>query len=882
MTLRLHFLIHSDMKSPKLPLFGILLALSLSSLAEQLINPIAHCADCVMMKHRGTYYMTGTGAHGLMLTSKNLTDWTDPAPFFQTQLKWTDEEHTLEMHAPGFKYYNGQFYFYWNGIACATSKEVLGPYRDLDLNERFDGEIDPFLFIDEDGAFYFYTVKFDHGNMIYGQAMETPLKLQGEATRLLTPRPNSWETRHENILEGPEVVRYRNTYYMLYAGNHTSVKYGHYLMGCAVADTPLGFNESSKYPYPVMEQSDERITDSVQTLIPWESEWRYSTHEPVEDWMNPNFTNAASWAKGTSAFGWPIRNKSRIHNIKTEWKTDDIWMRKEFELTEHPSENLQLKIRHIGGAKIYFNGKLVYNTRRTRGPRLVTLSKKEINALHIGKNVIAVHCKKTQKKRYIEVGLIDPIECREDDLIWNTGQPNLVRGPNGFEWFVSYFALWNEGPHMQGINRVFFFDRELHIDGPTGSRPPQYQPRPYSATFSDNMDQPGPLSPEKWECIGGTWHADNSQVEVKTTGTTIALIHAKPAINYLFQAWVKPEGNGPCGIVAWHVDGKNSMVLQLDPHAKKLICTTYLNGKKTLKDYPLHDGFDFSAYHKIRFEKNADLAEIWIDDTRLTRTTPLKVPANKTGRPGLFVRQTTAAFDAVTYTIGWDEFDDRIRGWNAVQNSVVHTKGDWMKNYEFSAQLSFLKNKKAGVFPVYIDPENYLYIEIESSTYRLQVSGKRNGKALQRLEKDLTGWKRLYQSSDSDLHLKRPGKVSSIKLQFEKERPTDFSLEYQDQSGNWVLAENLVSKDTILNFQTLETDHLRITPTEGHMTRAYAWVKGAPSLNIRTVKLQDKVLVMIDGKQVLEIPGAWPASKVGFSEKPEKAAFNGISCFQIP
>ena len=784
------------MKKLKRPIVGTLIgiALSFSAQAEQLINPVAHCADCVMMKHRGTYYMTGTGAHGKMLTSTNLTDWSQPAPFFQTQLKWTDEEHTLDMHAPGFKYYNDQFYFYWNGIACATADEVLGPYRDLNINDRFDGEIDPFLFIDEDGRFYFYTVKFDHSNIIYGQEMASPLELKGQAVRLLEPRANSWETRCKKILEGPEVIRYRNTYYMLYAANHTSVKYGHYLMGCATSDSPLGFNEDSKYPLPVMQQSDERIDASVQTLVEWKSAWSYTHSRPSTNWKKPDFEEAGIWTIGTGGFGWPIIEQSRIHDVQTLWESDEIWMRKTFTLSDQPSKNLQLKIKHQGSTEVFLNGKSIYSKDQWGGPQLVALSQKSMDALQIGQNVIAVHCSGAKKKRYIDVGMIDPGKQLEDDLIWNTGQPNLVRGLNGFEWFVSYFALWNSGPHMQGINRVFFFDRKLHIDGPTGARPPQYQPRPYPATFADNMETPGNLSPETWECIGGSWRVIDGQAEVTGVKTALALIRTNPAINYLFQTWIEPQDQGSCGIVAWYIDGKNNLILHLDQRTQTLICTQYLKGKKTLQSYPLHDGFDFSAYHKIRVEKNADLAEIWIDEIRLTRAAPLKVPTMP-GRPGLFSRNTRTAFDAVLYTVGWDEFDERIRGWKPNKKGLPPTKGDWMEHYEFSAQVIFKSRKKAGVYPVFINTQNYLLVEYNPVTHRLRAYGKRNGQ----------------------------------------------------------------------KFQTLEA--------EG---------PASDSINLRTVKLADRVLIMLNGKQVFEIPGAWPASQVGLSNRDGTAIFNGISCFQIP
>ena len=893
------------------PFVALLLCLAVSIAAPEtpLLNPVARCADCVMLKHRGTYYMTGTGAEGEMLVSKNLADWEEPIPFFQTQLEWTDEQHTIDLHAPGLKYYNGTFYFYWNGIACATAEKLFGPYADLSLTQRFDGEIDPFLFIDEDGSFYFYTVKFDHGNIIYGQEMKSPLKLKNEAVRLLEPRLESWETRDGHILEGPEVIRYRNTYFMLYAANHTRTSRGQYLIGCASSDSPLGFNEESKYPYPVMEQSDERIADSATSIIARGAEWSFTTHPPADHWMEPDFEVATYWPKGNSGFGWPLIKSARNHTVKTPWKEPEIWLRKPFELPAPIPPNLQLQIRQLGSTEIYLNGKSVYSTHGQSGPRLVTLTPEDLEALRVGTNLIAVYSRERKDERYIDVGLIDPGAQPEDDLIWNTGQPNLVRGPNGFEWFVTYFAMWNRGPHSQGINRTFFFNRELHIDGPTGSRPPQYQPRPYPATFSDTMDYSGEFPPQQWNILSGDWIVANGQAEgTPLNRAAISLIRAEPKTHYLFQAWLKPfdSKTGDAGIVAWYADPRNNLLIHLDSRRKKLVCTQYTAGKKSIQTYPLGEGFNYAAYHKIRFEKNADLAEIWVDDTRLTLEAPLKLPHTTPGIPGLFAQQTRAAFDAVAYTIGWDEHSERIRGWkqvvgsqknmilgkpeglvlNAQKNRVVCTKGDGAEHYEFSVQLSFMESKnprrKVGVFPVYIDPQNYLFVELKPKTHRMIVSGKRKGEKIEPIEKDLAGWERLYLKTQTELHLKRPGRVSSIKLRFNQKLSKDFALQYHTKIGGWKNVGNGMQKGETLKFTPVETDAFRVASSIDSIVRAHAWIESEPSINLRIVKLRDKVLIMINGKQELEIPGEWPTSQVGLSAENGTATFNGITCFEIP
>ena len=222
---------------------------------------------------------------------------------------------------------------------------------------------------------------------------------------------------------------------------------------------------------------------------------------------------------------------------------------------------------------------------------------------------------------------------------------------------------------------------------------------------------------------------------------------------------------------------------------------------------------------------------------------------------------------------------------DAQNHPAACTKGDLMDRYEFSAQLAFLdtqEHRKAGVFPVYIDPQNYLSAELDPATLRLSVSGKRNGEAIPPMEKNLAGWKRLYPATTQEMHLKRPGWISSMKLRFANRPPQNLALRYRDTKGNWKKLEGLVRDGAILKFTPVETDAFRVKSKGGDIARAQAWVEGAPSVNIRSVKLRDKVLIIIDGKQELEIPGAWPKSQVGFTAENGKAAFNGITCFEIP
>ena len=119
----------------------------------------------------------------------NLIDWRGPFHAAAMDNSWAtgDAGRDSEIHASDFKYINGTFHHYWSvnfrdlrQIGHAVSHNPLGPYIEPVKDKWFSGRIDPYLFIDDDGKMYFYTVKFTDGNVIWGRRMDDPWTLTGE------------------------------------------------------------------------------------------------------------------------------------------------------------------------------------------------------------------------------------------------------------------------------------------------------------------------------------------------------------------------------------------------------------------------------------------------------------------------------------------------------------------------------------------------------------------------------------------------------------------------------------------------------------------------------------------------------------------------------
>jgi hypothetical protein len=220
-------------------------------------------ADCGTMRFTGEYYLIGNWLGGDMFVSPDLVHWGSRTHVFSMNNQWATGEAgaDIEIHACDPSYYNGTFHLYWSvnrgdlgvvhiGHAVATS-QPLGPYSEPVTARWFDDKIDAHLFRDDDGAFTFYSVKFTNGNAIWGQPMQDPWTLSGSPVALLSALGGTWEWLDHKVNEGPFVLKYRGKYFMLYNANHTGE--GNYAIGCATAASPLGFSNATKYADPVID-----------------------------------------------------------------------------------------------------------------------------------------------------------------------------------------------------------------------------------------------------------------------------------------------------------------------------------------------------------------------------------------------------------------------------------------------------------------------------------------------------------------------------------------------------------------------------------------------------------------------------------------------------
>jgi hypothetical protein len=131
--------------------------------------------------------------------------------------------------------------------------------------------------------------------------------------------------------------------------------------------------------------------------------WRYTTEKPDDGWFKPAF-DAGAWKEAPGGFGTRGTPGSVV---RTEWKSPDIWLRREITLGDLKPGDLKLLMHHDEDVEVYFNGVLAAKAARFIGSyEEFDLRPDAIKALKPDRNLIAIHCRQTSGGQYIDAGLL--------------------------------------------------------------------------------------------------------------------------------------------------------------------------------------------------------------------------------------------------------------------------------------------------------------------------------------------------------------------------------------------------------------------------------------------------------------------------------------------
>ena len=139
--------------------------------------------------------------------------------------------------------------------------------------------------------------------------------------------------------------------------------------------------------------------------------WRMTTRKPEGDWASPGF-DASAWTEALGGFG-TAGTPGTDGALRTEWKTPDIWLRREFTVAGVPSSALQLHCFHDEDAEIFLNGVPIARlSGYTTDYDTIPLSPAARAALKPGKNILAIHCHQTGGGQYIDAGFVEVREAK--------------------------------------------------------------------------------------------------------------------------------------------------------------------------------------------------------------------------------------------------------------------------------------------------------------------------------------------------------------------------------------------------------------------------------------------------------------------------------------
>lgn len=179
----------------------------------------------------------------------------------------------------------------------------------------------------------------------------------------------------------------------------------------------------------------------------WEA--KYTSLFPDGDWEQPEY-NDEYWQVGEGAFGTPD-----LWEVKTQWLSSDIWVRREVEIDPHLLEHKKIYLRysHDDIFQLYINGKQLVNTDYSWGADFkVEIPDSILTTMKGGKALIAAHCENSVGGALVDFGLfaeeptlpvetIAPISYEGE---W-TGRYTMNAPQEGWETATFDDKKWTEG-----------------------------------------------------------------------------------------------------------------------------------------------------------------------------------------------------------------------------------------------------------------------------------------------------------------------------------------------------------------------------------------------------------------------------------------------------
>lgn len=936
-------------------------------------NPVLNMRDGCIERWRGYYYALGGETAGNIYQSSDMVTWGNPTLGVTTtgatwlnDPQWTQASTYKRVDAGDILFRNGVFHVYFNGVGHCYAQEPMGPYKEATLNVPFDDYgIDVQIFQDEDGQAY-YTKKRNaadphpttgavsniSGPEVWSFAINNLFdrKSATKGRMQMSHQPGHPTSLNHSNFEGPEMARYRDRYYIFYAVNRMGPRSGMYEIGCAESSSPMTFNNTSKYPHPVICRNTEDQLLRYHAIAPtaehggWDATYTLTT--PPTEWTNIDFDDS-SWEKSMGGFGFQEYDlysgktftNARIRARKTFWKTSRIYIRRTFNIEELPN-NAELKIWVNGIAKVYINGKLFNTYKMSHNTYSAIVLNPSI--LRVGKNVVAVDMNSTNQtdtsQQLIDFGIYDTGQEKPEEIMINPAQPNFIAGPNGFEQWMMYKAFI-DGVEKNSVDRVHFYGHEAVCEATVKSTT-GYRPAPAQPTFINYLDN---TIYHPFEFLDGSnWAVRNKVLIPQSANGGSLIIRKDDECNYRFEVpFCLGKEEDRMGVYACYEDKDNWVKVEMGRSGKWTL-TDCSQGTLSSTDYELPARYAFldpnelvkdfkPPWHTLTIYKNDEHLSVWVDNFNLTHNGSIPIHHLK-GRIGLWASSATVSFDAIQYTNGWDEYDNKIYGWTLAgqegslrtsndglilvseeeSKEVFATKGDAQWNYEFSTYMQHSKlpqNGRSGFFPLWVDSNNYVKAVVDYADGTLHVEARELGLktfsekyplSRKQMRQYAFTASSAYPTNNFTYNLRSESQVSGIDILWLEDLypylkqtfdlPNKVTL-YAKVGTGWTKLDATLNgtaelgKISTYTFPAVTTSALKISviPPTGKASRAFCtYVHEDISANyyIRCRRDDDGVHIIINDEQKCLVTGQWDKSVVALTTEGMETTFNGNLHYQ--
>lgn len=275
-----------------LSLLSLFIQCSISSFSQE--KKLLTVADPTIFYYDKMYYLYGTqeAETGIpVYTSTDLKNWKRSTTNNGFAVKKGDAFGTSGFWAPQVFHYNNKFYIAYTAnenIAIATGPSPVGPFVQenkiaLPANTK---QIDPFVFMDEDGRKYLYHVRLTKGNRIFGAVLKDDFSGIEDSTLIeCISGTEQWEnTENTNwpVTEGPTVIKRDGKYWMFYSAN--DFRNINYAIGLAISNHPLGPWKKVDYN-PILSKKETGFngTGHGDLLKAANGKWYYVFHTHQSD-----------------------------------------------------------------------------------------------------------------------------------------------------------------------------------------------------------------------------------------------------------------------------------------------------------------------------------------------------------------------------------------------------------------------------------------------------------------------------------------------------------------------------------------------------------------------------------------------------------------------